>query len=256
MQSVEIKDLSFGYDNTKPVLNNLNFHCKDGSINVLLGLNGCGKTTLIKCLAGLLKPQSGEIIIDGKNLKEISVKERAKIIAYVSQKNNNIDDYFVYDYLTFGTSNELEFYQYPKDEQKQCVLQQAEKFNISHLLDKKLGELSGGERQIVSICSAIIQNTKIVILDEPTSALDIKNQNTVLSIIKQIAQEEKKIFILSSHNPNQALFLNSSVCLLKNGKVSSFGKADEIITVKKLKEIYGDNICNSKDLPYNEISFR
>lgn len=256
MQSVEVKDLSFSYDNRKFVLNNLNFHCKDGSINVLLGLNGSGKTTLIKCLAGLLKPQSGEIIIEGKNLKDISIKERAKIVSYVSQKNNNIDDFSVYDYLSFGTSSELEFYESPKEKQKQNILKQAERFNISHLLDKKLGELSGGERQIVSICSAIIQNTKIVILDEPTSALDIKNQNIVLSIIKQIAKEEKKIFILSSHNPNHALFLNSSVCLLKDGKVANFGTASEIIQVDKLKEIYGENICESKELPYKEISFK
>lgn len=93
-------------------------------------------------------------------------------------------------------------------------------------------------------------------MDEPTSALDIKNQNVVLSIIKQIAEEERKIFILSSHNPNHALFLNSSVCLLKDGKVANFGTASEIIQVEKLKEIYGENICESKDLPYNEISFK
>ncbi len=255
MQSVEIKKLCFGYNSNKLVLDNLDFHCKDGSINVLLGLNGCGKTTLIKCIAGLLTPQCGEILVDGKNLKEISIKNRARIMSYVSQKNSNIDDFLVFDYLSFGTTSELAFYSSPKEEQKEKIKKQAERFNIAHLLNKRLGELPGGERQIVSICSAIIQDTKIVVLDEPTSALDIKNQNIVLTLIKQIAKEEKRTFILSSHNPNHALFLDSSVCLLKDGKVADFGTAKEVITVDRLKPIYGEDVCLSSFLPYDEISF-
>ena len=136
------------------------------------------------------------------------------------------------------------------------MLKCAERFKITHLLDKKLGEISGGERQIVSICSAIIQDTDLVILDEPTSALDIKNQHTVLSIIKEIASECGKTFILSSHNPNHALFLDSNVILLQNGKISVIGNAKEIITKESLSEIYGDNLCYSKDLSYDEVSFK
>ena len=136
------------------------------------------------------------------------------------------------------------------------MLKCAERFKITHLLDKKLGEISGGERQIVSICSAIIQDTNLVILDEPTSALDIKNQHTVLSIIKEIAEDLGKTFVLSSHNPNHALFLGSNVILLQNGKTSISGSAEEIITKEMLYEIYGENLCYSKELPYDEISFK
>lgn len=256
MKMIDVKELSFKYHRKgELVLDKLNFSCEKGTVNVLIGLNGSGKTTLIKILAGLLENYQGEVFIDGKDLKGLSIKERAKKMAYVAQRSNAVDDFPVLDYLLFGTVNKMNFYQSPKEEDKKKVLDCAEEFGITYLLDKKLGEISGGERQIVSICAAIVQDTKLVILDEPTSALDIKNQNKVLSLIKKIAGEQGKTFILSSHNPNHALYLDSNVVLLKDSKILKEGKASEIITIDILKNIYGDNIEYSKNLPYREVSF-
>ena len=256
MKMIDVKELSFKYQRKgKLVLDKLNFSCEKGTVNILIGLNGSGKTTLIKILAGLLENYQGEVFIDGKNLKGLSIKERAKKMAYVAQRSNAVDDFPVLDYLLFGTVNKMNFYQSPKEEDKKKVLDCAEEFGITYLLDKKLGEISGGERQIVSICAAIVQDTNLVILDEPTSALDIKNQNKVLSLIKKIAREQGKTFILSSHNPNHALYLEGNVVLLKDGKILKEGKASEIITIDILKNIYGDNIEYSKNLPYQEVSF-
>ena len=256
MKMIDVKELSFRYQRKgKLVLDKLNFSCEKGTVNVLIGLNGSGKTTLIKTIAGLLENYQGEVFIDGKNLKGLSIKERAKKMAYVAQRSNAVDDFPVLDYLLFGTVNKMNFYQSPKEEDKKKVLDCAEEFGITYLLDKKLGEISGGERQIVSICAAIVQDANLVILDEPTSALDIKNQNKVLSLIKKIAREQGKTFILSSHNPNHALYLDSNVVLLKDGKILKEGKASEIITIDILKNIYGDNIEYSKNLPYQEVSF-
>ena len=177
---IDVKELSFKYQRKgKLVLDKLNFSCEKGSVNVLIGLNGSGKTTLIKTIAGLLENYQGEVFIDGKDLKGLSIKERAKKMAYVAQRSNAVDDFPVLEYLLFGTVNKMNFYQSPKEEDKKKVLDCAEEFGITYLLDKKLGEISGGERQIVSICAAIVQDTNLVILDEPTSALDIKNQNKV-----------------------------------------------------------------------------
>ena len=257
MKMIEVKDLVFKYrKNGRNVLDGLSFEIEKGNVYVLIGLNGSGKTTLIKALAGLHGSWGGEITVAGRRLSEIGIKERAELVSYVAQKNSTVDDFTVKDYLLFGRVNKLRFYSSPKKEDEEAMLKCAEKFNITHLLDKKLGEISGGERQIVSICSAIIQDTRIVILDEPTSALDIKNQHAVLSIIKEIAAELGKTFILSSHNPNHALFLDGNVILLQNGKISDVGKANEMITREKLREIYGDNLCYSKELPYDEVSFK
>ena len=256
MKMIDVKELSFKYQRKgKLVLDKLDFSCEKGTVNILIGLNGSGKTTLIKILAGLLENYQGEVFIDGKDLKGLSIKERAKKMAYVAQRSNAVDDFPVLDYLLFGTVNKMNFYQSPKEEDKKKVLDCAGEFGITYLLDKKLGEISGGERQIVSICAAIVQDTNLVILDEPTSALDIKNQNKVLSLIKKIAREQGKTFILSSHNPNHALYLEGNVVLLKDGKILKEGKASEIITIDILKNIYGDNIEYSKNLPYQEVSF-
>lgn len=255
--NIKTSNLSFKYDKkaAKLILNSLNLNFIEGSVNVLLGLNGCGKTTLIKLLAGLEKPTEGSIIYGDKNLKDIKIRERAKIFAYVPQQVNVTNDIPVRQYLSYGTTNTLAFYEHPGKEEMEKVEATANRLGISHLLEKNLGEISGGELQIVLIACALIQNTEILLLDEPTSALDMKNQNLVLSILKSVAKEGKTI-ILSSHNPNHALFLDSNVVLINNGVVCNEGKAKELIKVNKLIPIYGEHVCVSKDLGYEEISFK
>ena len=255
--SIKISNLSFKYDKkaAKTILNSLYLEIKPGSVNVLLGLNGCGKTTLIKLLAGLEKPLEGTIEYDDRDLQKIKIRERAKIFAYVPQTANVTNDIPVRQYLSYGTTNTLAFYEHPGKEEMKIVEDMAERLHISHLLDKNLGEISGGELQIVLIACALIQNTEILLLDEPTSALDMKNQNLVLSILKDVAKEGKTI-ILSSHNPNHALYLDSNVVLMKEGVICDEGLAKELITVSKLKPIYGNHVCVSTELGYQEISFK
>ena len=256
MKMIDVQNLSFSYQkNEKDVLRDLNFSCEKGTINVLIGLNGSGKTTLIKILAGLYEKYRGGVSIGGNNLKTLSVKQRSKIMSYVAQRSGLIDDFSVKEYLLFGRVNKMNFYQSPAREDQDRVLEYAAQFGITGLLDKKLGEISGGERQIVSICSAVIQDTELIILDEPTSALDIRNQHKVLSLIREIATEQKKTFVLSSHNPNHALYLNSDVFVLQEGKIIEKGNAHEMVDVEKLKRVYGDKLCYSSELDYKEISF-
>ena len=256
--NIKTSNLSFKYDKkaAKLVLNSINLEIKEGTVNVLLGLNGCGKTTLIKLLAGLEKPTEGIILYDEQDLQTIRIKERAKKFSYVPQQANVTNDVPVRQYLSYGTTNTLAFYEHPGKEEMKLVEDTAEKLHITHLLDKNLGEISGGELQIVLIACALIQRTPIMLLDEPTSALDMKNQNLVLSILRNIAREQNKTIILSSHNPNHALFLDSNVVLIHDGVVREEGPAKELIKVEKLVPIYGDHVCVSKDLGYEEISFK
>ncbi len=256
--NIKTSNLSFKYDKkaAKPVLNSINLEIKEGTVNVLLGLNGCGKTTLIKLLAGLEKPTEGAIYYDDQDLQTIHIKERAKKFSYVPQQANVTSDVPVRQYLSYGTTNTLAFYEHPGKEEMKLVEDSAEKLHITHLLDKNLGEISGGELQTVLIACSLIQNTPIMLLDEPTSALDMKNQNLVLSILKDIAKEQNKTIVLSSHNPNHALFLDANVVLIHDGVVREEGTAKKLIKVEKLVPIYGDHVCVSKDLGYEEISFK
>ena len=256
--NIKTSNLSFKYDKkaAKPILNSINLEIQEGTVNVLLGLNGCGKTTLIKLLAGLEKPTEGTIFYDGQDLQTTRIKERAKRFSYVPQQANVTSDVPVRQYLSYGTTNTLAFYEHPGKEEMKLVEDTAEKLHITHLLDKNLGEISGGELQTVLIACSLIQNTPIMLLDEPTSALDMKNQNLVLSILRDIAKEQNKTIILSSHNPNHALFLDARVVLIHDGVVREEGTAKELIKVEKLVPIYGDHVCVSKDLGYEEISFK
>ncbi|MDY6392599.1 MAG: ABC transporter ATP-binding protein [Bacilli bacterium] len=255
--SIEIDHLSFRYSKNAPlVLNDLSLEVTDGSLTVLLGLNGCGKTTLIKLLSGLEKPTGGTVSYDGKPLSDISIKERSRVFAYVSQHANVMGEIPVKQYLLYGTSNTLAFYQRPGKEEEELVDSVAERLHISHLLEKRLDQISGGELQIALIACAIIQRTPVILLDEPTSALDLKNQSLVLSVLKEIATQEKKTIVLSTHNPNHALFLGSDVVLINEGQIKGQGKAANLVTKQDLEEIYGDRLCLSEELPYKEISFR
>lgn len=237
------------------ILEDVSFEVEDSSIYVLLGLNGCGKTTLIKVLAGLLPYSKGSIKYGELELSNIKIRDRSKIFAYVPQKISAGDDVIVRDYLAYGFVNKLKFYERPKITQLEKIKEISEEVGITNLLDKQMNRISGGERQIVTIASCILQDTPIILLDEPMSALDLKNQNLVLSLLKKISSEGKTI-VLSSHNPNHALFLNSNAILLNKGKVVESGLAKEIIKVELLKSIYGDEVCESSQLDYSEISFK
>jgi len=252
MREFKVDRIAFSYTSID-FIKDLSLDFKPNTINVLIGLNGSGKTTLIKLLAGIFKPFNGSIEINGKNLFDYSFLERSKYISYVAQGINIGDDYLVEEYLSFGLMNTLKFYQAPTLESVMKVKEAADKFGLNDLLSKRMNELSGGEKQIISICRAYIQDTSIMILDEPTSALDIKNQYKVLSILKEVASVGKTI-ILSTHNPNHALFLNSNAILIDKGKLLMCDDAKRVVKKEILSSIYGDNLKYSKELDYSEIT--
>ena len=129
----------------------------------------------------------------------------------------------------------------------------ARRFDIESLLTKKLNELSGGERQKVYICSAYLQDTPLIVLDEPMSALDLKNQSLIVDVLKELRDEGKTI-ILSTHNPNIALVLDSHVILMNNGEIYRLGRCNDVVNVDILKTIYGDKLVSTKEVGYDEVT--
>lgn len=249
-----VDNVSFSYDKDL-VLKDITYKFNIDEITVILGLNGCGKTTLLKILTNILKKYQGSIRIDDKILNEISPLELSKLISFVPQLTDDSNDFKVMDFLTFGLVNSIKFYSRPKKEQIKKVIDVADELGLKKLLDKNMNEISGGEKQMVLICAAVIQNTQVIILDEPVSALDLNNQYKVLNLLKKL-KEDGKTIILTSHNPNICLYLNSDVVLLHEHKLYRSGKAKDVITIDNIKNIYGDNLISYQDANYDGITFK
>ena len=255
MALLEINDLSFEYNKKNTILSHINHRIEPGTINIILGLNGCGKTTLIKLLAGLLQSTSGNIIIDGKPVLSLSDYERSKLIAYVPQFASTKIAFTVSEYLLLSLTNQKNIYWRPSEKDKTKVNEFATRLGINeNNLHRENDKLSGGERQIVMICGALLQDTKIIILDEPTAMLDMKNQYAVLQFLKKSHKDEHKTIIFSCHDPNHALRLGGNTIVLHNGEIYLNGESREIINAKNLKAIYGENVCDTKDSQYNFIT--
>lgn len=237
---LEIKNLSFSYKN-KEVLNEISFEVYSGTFLSILGANGAGKTTLMKCINGILKLKKGEILIDGKNFSNQSLKEKSKIMSYVPQITSSFDmNLTVFDTVLLGRVPHKTFKFSERD--KQIALKNIKKLDLEHYLFNYVGELSGGEKQRVLIARALTQEAKILILDEPISNLDLKFQLETMKILKNLAKENNLIVITILHDLNFAVSYSNKILFLKNGKINSFGDTKKIITTSNIKEIFSVEI--------------
>jgi iron complex transport system ATP-binding protein len=163
----------------------------------------------------------------------------------------------VEEYLTLSLTNQRSIYWRPKEEDKKKVKNFTNRLGIdNNKFGRRIEELSGGERQIVMICGALLQDAKIIILDEPTAALDMKNQYAVLQFLKKCYKDENKTIIFSCHDPNHALRLGGYTIVLHEGKINLQGESRKILRVENLRNIYGENVCDSKDSPFNFITIK
>ena len=232
---ITVKNVSFSYVKEKEVLHDVSFEIKDNECVILLGPNGVGKSTLISLILGSLKVNKGEILFNEKPIKELSSKEKAEELSYVPQLING-NSLTVEDTVLLGR---LPFYKiYPSKIDYQKTHEILEKFNLIDLKDKQTNEISGGERQKVSIARGFIQESKTIIFDEPTSNLDIKAQQEIISLIQK--EKGNHSFLISIHDINQALNVGDKFIFLKEGEVK-YVVDKSGITEELLKDVYGVN---------------
>ena len=242
---IEVLNLCFEYEKNKPVLFNICFNVKQGSVVAILGKNGCGKSTLLDCIVGCNDYKIGSIKINRQDIKSLSDKELAKNIAYISQKIEINMDYSVMEFILFGRNCRLKFGTTPAESDYEIAKTNAEKCGITHLLAKDVNKLSGGERQLVFIARALTQESPIVVMDEPTASLDFGNQLRLYEMINEL-QAEGKTIVFTTHNPEHVLYINCTVAIIQTGRVTKVGAAKDVITQTTLKEIYGDIVESYK----------
>lgn len=233
---LEIENLSFSYKGDRCVLDEISLSIPSGAILGILGPNGTGKSTFIKCINGILTPKQGNICLEGKKLQEMNREEIAKIMAYVPQYTNNLFSMSVIDTVLMGRlpHTGLRFTQ--KD--REIVFDILRRMGLEQFAFQNIKELSGGERQCIFIARAMAQEPKIIIMDEPTSSLDLHNQIFILDIVTKLAQQQEIIVIMTIHDLNLASLFCTKILMLKKGKIFAYGDVNNVLTEKNINEIY------------------
>lgn len=234
--SVEVKSLSFSYGSID-VLKDISFTASPGQFLSILGPNGVGKSTLFKCILGLLRNYSGEVLIDGLDCKALSAPEMAKKIAYIPQSGYPVFNYSVHDIVLMGVTSRLSTFGIPKKQDSERADAALQKIGIFHLRDRCFHHLSGGERQLVMIARALTQQAKVLMLDEPTSSLDFGNQVMVMVQAKELAGEGYTV-IATTHNPEQSYMFSDRIIALKGGRILTDGPPREVLDAQLMQELY------------------
>lgn len=238
---LQLKNICCGYKENE-VIKNINLNVKIGEAICILGPNGVGKTTLFKTILGFIKPKRGEILLNGENLITMERKKIAKIIGYVPQGHTPPFPYKVKDVVIMGRCSYIGNFNSPSVEDEKLVEDILYKLKIYDLKEKYYTEISGGERQLVLIARALVQEPKLLIMDEPTSNLDFGNQIRVLKLIKDLVTYSNIGLIMTTHHPNHVFLCGTKVILMKDGKVFKSGDPCEVMKEENLKEIYGAKV--------------
>lgn len=251
---IRISNVCCSYNKKNKVIKDLSLDIDDSKPFFILGKNGCGKTTLFNAILKNIELENGNISIDGNDINELSVPSLAKLISFVPQFVDLNISFKVIDYLAFGLNAYYSFYSSPKDEDYEKVYSLSKEYHANNLLEKKFNELSGGEKQIIFILRAIIQDTKYVFLDEPTSNLDLDNQYMFLQIVNELIKKGKCIICIL-HDPNLPMNLDCNVALMKDRKILVCGDKDDILNENNLSNIYGCPLCIISENGNKSIQF-
>ncbi|MBC8384826.1 MAG: ABC transporter ATP-binding protein [Candidatus Cloacimonetes bacterium] len=235
---IKIQNLNVGY-REKKVIQNLNIDFAKGEFCALLGPNGAGKSTLLKTLVKFLIPMNGEIFLNDQDFGEISNKELAKFISIIPQDFQLQFDYNVFDLVLMGRFPYQKYWQGYSKEDRNIVDNILQRLNLKEFKNKMYSQLSGGEKQRVSIARALAQETPIILMDEAFANLDVNYQVETMQLLSEINRTENKTIILVSHNINLASDYCDRILMMKEGKLTADGKPDEVISEENIKKLYG-----------------
>lgn len=229
----EVNGLSFSY-RSRRVLNGVSFTVNEGDIVSILGPNGVGKTTLIKCIDMVLTPDAGAVLLEGSSLLRMSKKEIARKVGYVAQRSEPSRT-TVFDSVLLGRRPHFEWDATEKD--IRLAGRVLYLLSLDGLALKYVDEISVGEYQLVHIARALVQQPKVILLDEPTSSLDLSNQHMILRLIRDIVKKNRMAAIMIIHDLNLALRHSDKFVLMKDGMVYAAG-SHSIITPENIMAVY------------------
>jgi iron complex transport system ATP-binding protein len=244
---LKVRDVEFSYNNGASVLKQIHMDVKVHDVLAILGPNGVGKTTLLKCINGLLKTKTGTIMVDEEDLRKLSRNEIAKRIGYVSQRAE-VSKITVFDSVLLGRKPHITWDVSKKD--IHIVEDVMKRLDLDALALKYIDEISGGELQKVQIARALVQEPKVLLLDEPTSNLDLCNQHRIMAALVDVVKKNDLTAIMTMHDLNLAMQYADKFIMLKNGKIFAAG-GQEVITPENIEAVYdlAVNVANYMGRP-------
>ncbi len=234
---LQIQSLSVGY-NDRLVLHDLNLDILPGQVLAVVGPNGTGKSTLIRTTSGVLKPCSGTVLVNGQDLTVMDFRQRARFMAVVPQAHALPDTFTVYQTVLLGRTPYLSWLGQSSALDHKCVRAALEQVGIADLAERRIGQLSGGEQQLVLLARALAQDTPVLLLDEPTSYLDIEHQSRILNLVRNLAVETNRAVLMVIHDLNQAGLYADRIALLSEGSVYALGNPGDVLTSENLAAVY------------------
>ncbi|NLO14379.1 MAG: ABC transporter ATP-binding protein [Clostridiales bacterium] len=235
MLSVDRLSFSFGQ---RPVLRDISFSIPHGQMVSLLGPNGTGKSTLFRCILGLLTGYSGSVLVDGKNTARIRLSDMARLIAYIPQVHYPAFNFTVLDMVLMGTSSRFSALYMPGEREKEKALLSLEMMGIQDLALRNYMMISGGEQQLVLMARALSQDSRLLIMDEPTASLDFGNQTRVMQCVRSLTSKGYTI-LQATHNPNQAIMFSDQIMAMSGGRIIAQGEPGDVMNAALIEEIYG-----------------
>jgi iron complex transport system ATP-binding protein len=237
---LEARGLAIGYRD-RVVGRGLDLSLAGGEVLALLGPNGGGKTTLLKTVLGLIPPLAGEVRLNGRLLRALSVRERARLAAYVPQVHAGVFAFTVEEVVMMGRSAHGDLFTGPSRRDRDVARAAIDRLGISHLAGRPYTQISGGERQLALIARALAQEPRVVVLDEPTASLDFGNQGKVMREIGRLASDGLAV-VFSTHDPNHALRHAGRAMLIAGGTSLASGPAREVLTEERLRSLYSADV--------------
>ncbi len=234
---VSARKLCVGYDE-KIIVNEFDITINKGEITTIIGPNGCGKSTLLKTLTRMINRKSGEVLLGGKDISKIPSKEISQKIAVLAQQQYAPPDFKVKELVSYGRMPHQKWFQVNTKEDEKIVDWAMDCTSISHMKERSINSLSGGEKQRAWIATALAQKPEILFLDEPTTYLDIAHQIEVMDIVKKLNRENGIGVVMVLHDITQAIDVSDRIVVIKNGIKYCEGRPKDVVTSKMIKEVY------------------
>ena len=239
---LQIENLRFAYKSSNTVLRDIHMQALPGEITALIGPNAAGKSTLLKCLAGVLRPE-GNILLDGKEMSKFKKKDIARYVSYLPQESSSRALLTVFEAVLLGRLQSLSWRVSKAD--LTIALKVMQDLEIEELAPRFLDELSGGQKQMVSIAQALVRESRVLLLDEPVSGLDLQHQLEILNLITAIVRDKGISAIMAVHDLNLASQFSDKIIILREGGIYAAGEPGVVLTPENIKAVYGvDTIIN------------